>query len=88
VSVHNTSLQAIGDLRDPVRVYPSERCTGVFALLSLERPNQNAIGREEVRDGSSLGKELGVGQNIEATIGFRVCLKNGAHRLGSAAWYS
>jgi hypothetical protein len=55
--------------------------------LGLEGPNQDTIGGEEIRHGSSLSKELGVGQNIEAAVGLGVRLKDGAHRLRGAAWH-
>jgi hypothetical protein len=73
--------------RNPVGVHTGEGCTRVFALWSLEGPNQDTIRCKEIRDGSSLGKELGIRKNVEVAVGFGVCFKDGAHGLGSAAWH-
>lgn len=59
----------------------------VFALLSLERTNQDTVGREEIGDGCALGQKLGVGQNVKAAAGLGVGLEDSAHRLGGAAWH-
>lgn len=75
------------NLRDPVRVHASERCTGILALWCLEGSNEDTIGREEVSDGGSLSEELGVRKDIETASRLGVGLEDGAHRLSSTAWH-
>lgn len=75
-------------LRDPVGVYASEGCACIFALLSLQRTDQDTIGLEEIRDGGSLSEELGVGKDVEPAARLAVGLEDGAHRLCSPAGHS
>lgn len=72
-------------LGDPVGVDLRESLAGVEARLGLERSDKDTVGGEEVSDGGSLGKELGVGENVESASGLRVGLEDGAHRLCGTA---
>ena len=73
--------------RDPVAVHASEGCASILTLLRLERTDKDAIRREEIRDSSSLGQKLGVGEDIEAASGLGVGIENGAHGFCRAAGY-
>jgi hypothetical protein len=55
--------------RDPVGVDVAEASAGRDTLGSLQGADQNAIGGEEIRDGGSLRKEFGVGQDVEVAVG-------------------
>ena len=57
-------------LRDPVGVHGLEGSDGLTARLEvIAAANQDAVRGVQVRDGSALGKELGVGEDVEAHVG-------------------
>jgi len=53
----------------------------------LQGPDKDTIRSEQVCDGSSLSKELRVGEDVEAASGPRVGLEDGAHGLRCSAWH-
>lgn len=64
---------------NPVGVDLGEGGAGILARLGLEGADEDTVGGEEVADGGTLSKELGVGENVEAASGLGVGLKDGAH---------
>ena len=75
-----------GDSRNPIGVDSCQGRTCIFALLGLERADEDTIRGEEITDGRPFCEELWVGEDVEAAVGPGVCLENGTHRLGCAAW--
>ena len=76
---YNMSMMLVNDVRDPVGVNPGEGCTCILAVLSLERTDEDTIRPKKVRDGSAFCEELRVRQDVEAAVGLRVGLEDGAH---------
>lgn len=72
-------------LRNPVGVNFSEAfaCTDTF--WGLKGTNEDTVGFEEILNGSSLCKELRVGEDIETAVRLRVGFEDSAHGLGSTA---
>jgi hypothetical protein len=73
------------DLRpwDPIGVYANERLGGLEALGSLVSSNQDTVGLEQIRHGSTFGKELWVAQDLKVeTLG--VGLQDAADGLSRA----
>ena len=76
------------NLRNPVGVDIAEASARADTLGGLQGSDQDAIRAEKIRDRCSLCEELWVGRDIEAAVGLRVCLENGAHGLGGTARHS
>ena len=71
--------------RNPVVVDGGKSSGSLLSLLGLERSDKNTIGSEQVGDGGSLSKELGVGKDIEVNSRSRVGVEDGPHRLSGSA---
>lgn len=74
-------------LRDPVGVDASQRLACRDTFLGLEGTDEDTVRSEQVVDGSSLGKELRVGEDIEPASWLGVCLEDSSHGLGGSAWH-
>jgi hypothetical protein len=70
-------------LGDPVVVDVGKGLTSVKTRLVLKRSNEDSVGVEQVRDGGSLGEELGVGEDVESATRSRVGLEDGSHSAES-----
>ena len=52
----------------------------------MQGSDKNTVRSEQVGDGSTLSKELRVGEDVEAAAGPRVGLEDGTHGLSRSAW--
>jgi hypothetical protein len=71
--------------RDPIVVDGGKSRGSLLSLLGLEGSDKDTIGSEQVGDGSSLSKELGVGEDIKVDSRSGVGVEDGPHRLSSSA---